>query len=75
MSPLNPRFNWIQKGSSTECGCETKPRNHLTKEQVCFSKRNPQQQARLRHIAEVEYSLTQHPLALYPHLQESMSPE
>ncbi|KAI1900489.1 hypothetical protein AGOR_G00050460 [Albula goreensis] len=68
-------FNCIQKGSSTECGCETKPRNHLTKEQVCFSKRNPQQQARLRHIAEVEYSLTQHPLALYPHLQESMPPE
>ncbi|KAJ8381171.1 hypothetical protein SKAU_G00019490 [Synaphobranchus kaupii] len=68
-------FIWIQGGVSPASGCETKPRKCLTKELVCFSKENPQQQARRKHIAEVEYTLTQHPLALYPHFQECMSPE
>ncbi|XP_064153537.1 protein FAM47E isoform X2 [Anguilla rostrata] len=68
-------FIRIQRGFSPVCGTETKTRKHLTKEQVCFSKENPQQQARRHHVAEVEYTLTQHPLALYPHLQECMPPE
>ncbi|XP_036382758.1 protein FAM47E [Megalops cyprinoides] len=56
-------------------GTEQKPRKQLTKEQVCFSRKNPQQQLRRKHVAEVEYSLTQHPFALYPHLHECVSPE
>ena len=27
------------------------------------------------YIEEVEYGLTQHPLALYPHLEDGMPPE
>ncbi|XP_061115355.1 putative protein FAM47D isoform X2 [Conger conger] len=36
---------------------------------------NPQQHAHRKHLSEVEYTLTQHPLALYPHFQECMSSE
>lgn len=50
-------------------------RKLLTKEQACFSKASPQQHTRRKHVAEVEYTLSQHPLALYPHYQECVSPE
>nr|KAG5711657.1 hypothetical protein BaRGS_016839 [Batillaria attramentaria] len=32
-------------------------------------------QQRRDHIDEIEYGLLQHPLALYPHLEESVPPE
>nr|XP_014339703.1 PREDICTED: putative protein FAM47D [Latimeria chalumnae]XP_014339704.1 PREDICTED: putative protein FAM47D [Latimeria chalumnae] len=50
-------------------------RKRFTKDQVCFSKVIPLQKARNDYIAEIEYSLTRHPLALYPHLAEGMPPE
>ncbi|CAH2301504.1 Hypothetical predicted protein [Pelobates cultripes] len=54
---------------------EKKPNKRFTKEQTCFSKLLPQQQARREYIAQIEYGLTQHPLALYPHLEEAVPPE
>ncbi|XP_025045837.2 protein FAM47E [Pelodiscus sinensis] len=36
---------------------------------------SPLQKARQDHIAKTEYCLSQHPLVLYPHLKESISPE
>ncbi len=54
---------------------ETAVRNRFTKEEVCFAKTTPLQQQRRDHIGEIEYGLMQHPLALYPHLEESMPPE
>lgn len=51
------------------------PRKRFTKEQVCYSKQTPLQQARGEYIEEIEYGLTQHPLALYPHLEEGLPPE
>ncbi|OCU00071.1 protein FAM47E [Xenopus laevis] len=65
---LNNRLN--DPGST-----EKKPKQRFTKEQTCFSKLLPLQQARREHIAEIEYGLTQHPLALYPHLEEGLPPE
>ncbi|XP_018431679.1 PREDICTED: protein FAM47E-like [Nanorana parkeri] len=47
----------------------------FTIEQSCYSKLLPLQQTRREYIAEIEYGLTQHPLALYPHLEESISPD
>ncbi|KAM9329285.1 protein FAM47E [Gastrophryne carolinensis] len=47
----------------------------FTKEQVCYSKLLPLQQARREYIDEIEYGLTQHPLALYPHLEEGVPPK
>ncbi|XP_072352422.1 protein FAM47E isoform X2 [Scyliorhinus torazame] len=47
----------------------------LTKSQICFSKSLPLQQTRREQMEEIEYGLSQHPLALYPHLEEGMSPE
>ncbi|KAM4807795.1 protein FAM47E-like [Rhinophrynus dorsalis] len=51
-----------------------KSKKRFTKEQACFSKLLPLQQARREFIAEIEYGLTQHPLALYPHLEEGVPP-
>ncbi|XP_041358310.1 protein FAM47E-like isoform X2 [Gigantopelta aegis] len=45
------------------------------KEQVCFARVTPQQQQRRQHIDEIECGLLRHPLALYPHLEESVAPE
>ncbi|KAM4709134.1 protein FAM47E isoform 2-T3 [Discoglossus pictus] len=54
---------------------EGKPKKRFTREQTCYSKLLPLQQARREYIAEIEYGLTQHPLALYPHLEEGVSSE
>ena len=51
------------------------PQPDLTKSQILFDKQLPQQRKRRNYIDELEYGLTQHPLALYPHLEEGMSPE
>ncbi|XP_038648970.1 putative protein FAM47C [Scyliorhinus canicula] len=47
----------------------------LTNSQICFSKSLPLPQTRREQMEEIEYVLSQHPLALYPHLEEGMSPE
>ncbi|XP_062898538.1 protein FAM47A [Mobula hypostoma] len=56
-----------------------KPAQHvskrLTKSQICYSKALPLQQAKREQIEEIEYGLSQHPLALYPHLEEGVPPE
>jgi len=53
----------------------TKQRPFLTKEQQVADRKLPLNKMRLDHINEVEFGLTQHPLALYPHLEEGMPPE
>ncbi|XP_050417207.1 protein FAM47E [Patella vulgata] len=50
-------------------------KNRFDKYQVCFSRITPQQQQKREHIEEIEYGLLQHPLALYPHLEESVPTE
>ncbi|XP_029455723.1 protein FAM47E isoform X2 [Rhinatrema bivittatum] len=52
-----------------------KSRKRFTAHQACFSKLLPLQQARRDFIAEIEYGLSEHPLALYPHLEDSVPPE
>ncbi|XP_061440814.1 protein FAM47E-like [Rhineura floridana] len=46
-----------------------------TKPQTNTSKLSPMLQARKECIAHIEYCLSQHLLALYPHLEESIPPE
>lgn len=50
-------------------------KRRFNKQQICYSRLTPLQQQRREHINEIEYGLTQHPLALYPHLEESVNPE
>ena len=50
-------------------------KGRFTKEELAFSTVTPLQQQRRDHIDEMEYGLLQHPLALYPHLEESMPPD
>ncbi|XP_077984270.1 protein FAM47E-like [Glandiceps talaboti] len=54
---------------------QTVNRHRFTKNQVVYSKTLPLHEMRRDHIDEMEYGLTQHPLALYPHLEECMPPD
>ncbi|KAH0615772.1 hypothetical protein JD844_026244 [Phrynosoma platyrhinos] len=45
------------------------------KSHVIYSKLSPAQKAKKDYIAQIERCLAQHPLALYPHLEESVPPE
>ncbi|XP_071753729.2 protein FAM47E [Centroberyx gerrardi] len=51
------------------------PRKCFSKEQACLSKQMVQRQNRREHVAAVEEKLLQHPLALYPHYKDYMTPE
>ncbi len=48
------------------------PSNRLTVNQRCFSKKLPLAEARQNNIEEIINGLTQHPLALYSHLEEAL---
>lgn len=50
-------------------------KKRLSKYQTYLSKSTPQQQQRRDYITEVEQGLLKHPLALYPHLEDSVIPE
>ena len=50
-------------------------RRRFNKHEVCYSRATPLQQQRREHIDEIEFGLTQHPLALYPHLEECLPPD
>ncbi|KAJ8300577.1 hypothetical protein KUTeg_022096 [Tegillarca granosa] len=65
------------KGSSENVQSVKQPavRKRFTKYQTCYSRLTPLQQQRRDHIEEIEYGLAQHPLALYPHLNESVDPQ
>ena len=53
----------------------SKLRPELSKSQIFMDKELPQQRKRRDRVAETEYDLMQHPLALHPHYEEGMSPE
>ena len=65
------------QGSSSDIGSVKQPavRRRFNKNEACFSKATPLQQQRREHIDEIEFGLTQHPLALYPHLEECLPPD
>lgn len=74
--------NLVGKGKDTfakrlqDNGYESnKQRPFLTREQRQFDTKLPLMKMRHDHIEQVEHGLTQHPLALYPHLEEGMPPE
>lgn len=52
-----------------------KPRKSISKEHACFSKQNIQKQIRREYVAAVEEKLKQHPLAMFPHYKDHMTPE
>ncbi|KAM7415782.1 hypothetical protein PAMA_018039 [Pampus argenteus] len=51
------------------------PQKGISKRHACFSKQMIQKQIRREYVAGLEEKLTQHPLALYPHYKDHMSPE
>ncbi|XP_067948879.1 protein FAM47E-like [Watersipora subatra] len=50
-------------------------KRRFTKEDICYSSLTPLQKQRREHIDEMEFGLIQHPLALYPHLEEGVPPD
>ncbi|XP_076586916.1 protein FAM47E [Chaetodon auriga] len=52
-----------------------KPRKSISKEHACFSKQMTQKQIHREYVAAVEEKLKQHPLAMYPHYKDHMTPE
>ena len=65
------------QGSSDKLSSIKQPAaaQRFNKEEICYSRVTPLQQQRRDHIDEIEYGLTQHPLALYPHLEECLPPD
>nr|XP_046241385.1 protein FAM47E isoform X2 [Scatophagus argus] len=52
-----------------------KPRKCISKEHACFSKQMIQKQIRREYVTAVEDKLKQHPLTMYPHYKDHMTPE
>lgn len=52
-----------------------KSRKCITKQHACFSKQMTQKQIRREYVAAVEEKLKRHPLAIYPHYKDHMTPE
>jgi len=48
--------------------------NKLDKNAIAFSKKVPRQEFQMHNINVVEKSLTDHPLAVYPHYEEAVEP-
>lgn len=65
------------QGSSDNVSSVKQPavKGRFSKEEICFTRATPLQQQRRDHIEEIEYGLLQHPLALYPHLEECLPPD
>ncbi|VDI69525.1 Hypothetical predicted protein [Mytilus galloprovincialis] len=65
------------KGSGENLSSVKQPaaKKRFTKHQICYSRQTPLQQQMRDHIDEVEFGLTQHPLALYPHFEENCPPD
>ena len=53
----------------------TTDKKRFTKDEVVYSKTLPMQQQRRDNVDDIELSLLQHQLALFPHLEESVPPE
>uniref|UniRef100_A0A8C2W9V1 Uncharacterized protein n=1 Tax=Cyclopterus lumpus TaxID=8103 RepID=A0A8C2W9V1_CYCLU len=66
-------FHDAPKHNATNSG--QKPRKCTSKEHACFSKQMIRKQMRREHVAAVEKELKQHPLAMFPHYKDHMTPE
>ncbi|XP_029960799.1 protein FAM47E [Salarias fasciatus] len=51
------------------------PGKSISKENACFSKLMSRKQTRRERVSSLEAKLTQHPLLMFPHYQDHMSPE
>ncbi|KAI3372627.1 hypothetical protein L3Q82_023095 [Scortum barcoo] len=63
-------FNHTQNHNSGQ-----KARKCISKDHACFSKQMIQKQVRREYVAAVEEKLKQHPLVMYPHYKDHMTPE
>jgi len=48
---------------------------NLAKEEIVYQKQLPQKRQRRKRIDEIEETLLEHPLAVYPHFEESLPPD
>lgn len=67
--------NILREDSDPASIKQTVVKGRFNKYEICYGRSLPLQQQRRDHINDIEYGLTQHPLALYPHLEESLPPD
>jgi hypothetical protein len=60
---------------SVQSNQESAKKPNFTKHETCYSKVSPMQRQRQENVEMLERALKQHPLALYPHLEECLPPE
>ncbi|XP_056276162.1 uncharacterized protein zgc:158260 [Pseudoliparis swirei] len=68
-------FHDTPKHNAAAAASRQKPRKCISKEHACFSKQMIRKQIRREHVAAVEKELQQHPLAMFPHYKDHMTPE
>ncbi|XP_028404070.1 protein FAM47E-like [Dendronephthya gigantea] len=65
----------INNSTSEEMQYNLTDKKRFTKDEVVYSKTLPMQQQRRDNVDDIEMSLLQHQLALFPHLEDSVPPE
>ncbi|KAK5932092.1 hypothetical protein CgunFtcFv8_003826 [Champsocephalus gunnari] len=65
----------FQRDTSNHNSSSQKHIKGLSKEHTCLSKQMIQKQIRRDDVAAVEEKLKQHPLAMFPHYRDHMTPE
>ncbi|KAL9973521.1 hypothetical protein ACROYT_G019990 [Oculina patagonica] len=83
--PPEANYNYVKKtdtglgpnitGSDESLNAPAKHKSRFTKDEACFSRSLPLQQQRRGRVEDIEFNLIQHPLALFPHLEESLPPD
>ncbi|KAM7443869.1 FAM47 [Porites harrisoni] len=83
--PPEANYNYVKKtrsglgphitGSDESVNTTTKAATRFTKNEACYSRSLPLQQQRRGRVDDIEFNLMQHPLALFPHLEESLPPD
>ncbi|KAK2901808.1 hypothetical protein Q8A73_011554 [Channa argus] len=75
-------LSWVQRGPSPvifnnnpKQKASQKLRTCISKEHACFSKGMIQKQIRREYVTAMEEKLKQHPLAMYPHYKDHITPE
>ncbi|XP_046853267.1 protein FAM47A-like isoform X2 [Xenia sp. Carnegie-2017] len=72
---ISPNVNNVTANETQEDNSLFCQKKRFTKNEVIYSKMLPMQQRKHENVEDIEFSLLQHHLALFPHLEESVPPE
>lgn len=67
--------NIVHKTQAASLKALSRKAPRFTKHQICYSIKFPLAEERWNKLELLEYSLLQHPLALFPHLEKCVDPK